>query len=399
MNESSSPQPIISPTTTSQAARIEFTGTGSEYFRIWIVNLLLTYVTFGIYSAWAKVRREKYFHQNTLVAGHSLDYHGKPFAILKGRLVAFVLFGVATSGISPWLAMAAFTCLLLMMPFFMQQSIRFRFANSSYRGIRFGFNGTLKDAYRTLAPFLLVPLLGGLFFINFNGDNASVDVSPQMSGVGIVILGFIALFSFPILLGLLHGAWRKYSLNNAFFGFVKGSTHISIKRYVWIYVSTALSPLLLGAIAMGILYSLNFFGLFDKNQNSIGRFAFFIPLLFLGLYLAYAFMQSIIPARIQNYCWHKATTVLTPNGLKLAEFESHLSLWKFGRLQIANIFLTLFTLGLYRPFAVVNTARAKLEAISLTNSRFIDFVISTENQNPSALGDEALDAFNLDFSI
>ncbi|HEX8601991.1 MAG TPA: DUF898 family protein, partial [Pseudoduganella sp.] len=41
--------------------RFEFTATGGEYFRIWIVNLLLTIVTLGIYSAWAKVRRNQYF--------------------------------------------------------------------------------------------------------------------------------------------------------------------------------------------------------------------------------------------------------------------------------------------------------------------------------------------------
>ena len=31
-----------------------FTGSGSEYFRIWIVNLLLMFVTLGIYFPWAK---------------------------------------------------------------------------------------------------------------------------------------------------------------------------------------------------------------------------------------------------------------------------------------------------------------------------------------------------------
>jgi len=37
-----------------------FTGRGSEYFRIWVVNVLLTLVTFGVYSAWAKVRKARY---------------------------------------------------------------------------------------------------------------------------------------------------------------------------------------------------------------------------------------------------------------------------------------------------------------------------------------------------
>ena len=62
---------------------VRFLGTGSEYFRIWIVNLLLTIVTLGIYSAWAKVRRLKYMYRNTQIAGSSFDYHGSPIAILK----------------------------------------------------------------------------------------------------------------------------------------------------------------------------------------------------------------------------------------------------------------------------------------------------------------------------
>ena len=33
--------------------RIVFTGKASEYFGIWIVNVLLTILTLGIYSAWA----------------------------------------------------------------------------------------------------------------------------------------------------------------------------------------------------------------------------------------------------------------------------------------------------------------------------------------------------------
>jgi Zn-dependent protease with chaperone function len=65
----------------------EFRATGAEYLRIWIVNLLLTIVTVGIYSAWAKVRRLRYFYGSTALDGASFEYHGKPLAILKGRLI------------------------------------------------------------------------------------------------------------------------------------------------------------------------------------------------------------------------------------------------------------------------------------------------------------------------
>ena len=55
-----------------------FTGSGQEYFRIWIVNLMLTVATLGIYSAWAKVRRLQYFDRNTQLGGAVFDFRGNP---------------------------------------------------------------------------------------------------------------------------------------------------------------------------------------------------------------------------------------------------------------------------------------------------------------------------------
>ena len=49
--------------------QIEFEGKGGEYFRIWIVNVLLSIVTLGIYSAWATVRTRRYFYANVKLAG------------------------------------------------------------------------------------------------------------------------------------------------------------------------------------------------------------------------------------------------------------------------------------------------------------------------------------------
>ena len=81
---------------TQQEHAFEFTGKGWEYFRIWIVNLLLTILTLGVYSAWAKVRRLQYFYRNTRLDGASFEYHGTPIAILKGRVNASL---AATTGV------------------------------------------------------------------------------------------------------------------------------------------------------------------------------------------------------------------------------------------------------------------------------------------------------------
>ncbi|MGI9420607.1 MAG: DUF898 family protein, partial [Geminicoccaceae bacterium] len=59
-----------------------FTGRAGEYFGIWIVNLLLSIVTLGIYSAWAKVRTRRYFYGNTKLADSTFDYLASPVQIL-----------------------------------------------------------------------------------------------------------------------------------------------------------------------------------------------------------------------------------------------------------------------------------------------------------------------------
>ena len=53
---------------------LEFHGEGMEYFRIWIVNIFLSIITLGIFSAWAKVRREQYFYGNLRLGEQHFAY-------------------------------------------------------------------------------------------------------------------------------------------------------------------------------------------------------------------------------------------------------------------------------------------------------------------------------------
>src|SRR5262245_6312583 len=104
--------------------QFEFTGAGGEYFRIWIVNLAMTLLTLGIYSAWAKVRRLQYFYRNTTLAGSSFDYHGNPLAILKGRVIAvglLLVYNIAGS-FNIAVGLAVLAVLLGMAPWLIQRS-------------------------------------------------------------------------------------------------------------------------------------------------------------------------------------------------------------------------------------------------------------------------------------
>ena len=150
-------------TTSMQSANqkitpIVFQGKASEYFGIWIVNLLLSLLTLGVYSAWAKVRRKKYFYNNTLIDNVGFDYHANPIAILKGRVIAFILFAlyVYGKGSSPILAGVLVLLFFLFLPWLVVRGSIFNSRNTSHRGLRFDFVGTVNKAARI---FIGLPML------------------------------------------------------------------------------------------------------------------------------------------------------------------------------------------------------------------------------------------------
>ena len=122
MNETVTPSwvgnlPSAAPSV-PRTLNIRFTGSGSEYFRIWVVNLLLILVTAGLYYPWAKVRRLRYFYGNTVVGAHPLDFHGDPKRMLRGfLLIALLLLIYSVAGkVSPTAGLVAFVILVVVWP-------------------------------------------------------------------------------------------------------------------------------------------------------------------------------------------------------------------------------------------------------------------------------------------
>ncbi len=126
-----------------------FTGNASEYFRIWIVNVLLTILTLGIYSAWAKVRNNRYFYGNTILDGTSFEYTADPVKILKGRLIAVaVIIAYQLSGLySLEAGLFAGLVLVLLLPLLIVLSMRFNMRYTTWRNIQFSFIPNIKRAY------------------------------------------------------------------------------------------------------------------------------------------------------------------------------------------------------------------------------------------------------------
>src|SRR5580704_1464163 len=127
--QSSSPQPAVP----HAPQPLRFNGNGAEYFGIWIVNLLLTIVTLGIYSAWAKVRRLQYFYRHTELAESSFDFHGSPIRILIGRLIALAMLLAynASVRLQSRMIFVVLLALAVVMPWLLRNSFRFRLYNTS----------------------------------------------------------------------------------------------------------------------------------------------------------------------------------------------------------------------------------------------------------------------------
>ena len=136
------------PTPVERELPFQFTGSAKEYFRIWIVNVLLTIVTLGVYSAWAKVRTKQYLYRHTWVDGTSFQYLADPLKVLKGRIIAAVVLGTlfAAQRYSLTLYVIVLVLVVLASPWVLVKSLAFNARNSAFRNIRFAFTGRAAEA-------------------------------------------------------------------------------------------------------------------------------------------------------------------------------------------------------------------------------------------------------------
>lgn len=148
------------------AVAVTFTGTPSEYFGIWIVNLMLSIATLGVWSAWAKVRNRAYLLGNTSIDGRPFGYHARGLQILLGRLIvlAFIAATYVVSLVSPVVSGSLWLLFFLVMPWLINRGLRFNAVMTSWSTVRFDFRGSY---WPSLLVFVVYPFLSimslGLF--------------------------------------------------------------------------------------------------------------------------------------------------------------------------------------------------------------------------------------------
>jgi uncharacterized membrane protein YjgN (DUF898 family) len=340
--------------------RFTFTGSGSEYFRIWIVNLLLTIVTLGIYSAWAKVRRTRYFYDSTRVAGSSFEYHGNPLAILKGRLVAVAFIGAynIAFAISELIGFALLGVLMLLTPWLLWKSIQFKLYNSSYRGIRFGFRGALGKVYFV---FLLLPIL--------------------------------AVFTVYLLAPFAHQRMKKFQHEESRFGATHFSFHAGAGKFYKTYLIGFL-VFVAGAAAIGIAFGGTLAAIFATGagkEAAPGTLAAVFAFAF-AMYLWMFLCFPIFLTMIQNLIWNNTS-------LARHQFMSEMKWTRMTFIAVTNIIGIILTFGLFIPFAQIRSMKYRIESMSLLPADSLDNFIADAQQSASATGEGMADLLDFDLSL
>lgn len=368
---------------------IRFTGSGSEYFRIWAVNLLLILLSCGLYLPFAKMRRIRYVYANTLIDGEPLAFHGDAWRMFRGFVLLAVLMLVYTFAgqFSPMAALLAFVLLCAVWPALWRAAMQFRLGNTSWRGLRLGFEGSLAGAYLAHLP-VYVP--AALFMWPGTGATGESPV-PGVSNLTLTTVTMLAtLLMTPWSTALL----KRYQHRGYRIAGERSEIVLSTHSVYWCGLKTLLLGavlLLLAAIAakpLGDLLTVVHTGKADGKGGG-----FYYGLTFVGLVYLFG-AGGLLPyyaSRVQNLVW---------SNTRSASLQFHSGLRGLTRLTLKNWLLIIVTLGLYRPFAVMATMRLKLQAVRIDSSTDPATWRAAHTGLPAdASGDVAGDFFGMDVGL
>jgi uncharacterized membrane protein YjgN (DUF898 family) len=342
--------------------RFSFSGSARDYFGIWVVNTLLKLVTFGIYSAWAKVRKLRFFYGSTTLHDQPFEYLADPLALFKGWLIAAVAFLLYTLGtqVSPLLSMAVGIAIFAAFPWLVVRSRMFNASNSSHRNIRFGFHPDYSQAYLVYAA---LPLL-------------------TMSTLG--LLTPYTLFR-----------QRKFMIENSSYGAAPFTFTATAREFYLLSLKIVLAVIAL-IVPIGVFVALAGGGMPGISAASSGRWTpngmAVIPILsfLLAYFIIIVFAQTVL----SNLCWNATS-------LAGSRFQSTLRTRDMALLFVTNALAILFSFGLLMPWASVRLMRYRFDRLALLAGTDLDGIVTAAGSESdiSATGEEIGDVFGMSMDI
>jgi uncharacterized membrane protein YjgN (DUF898 family) len=398
-----------SPSESSSKKNLVFSGQALEYFKIWIVNIILSILTLGIYSAWAKVRNNRYFYGNTQLDNAAFEYHATPIMILKGRLIAIaaLIIYITLSNFYPLAAIVFAVILTLVSPWLIWKSLQFNARMMSYRNVRFSFKGTLKEAYTILLLIPFIPLiLTGIVFLLLYLISGELSLEVILAILPITFLATYLLFPY------IQQLFTSYYINHQKYGQGNFFTQLSSKKYyktylfmiLWVsllIMATSAILTIIMAIFTGIdaYTNIQSLGSYDEQMSPAVIEGVIATMIFMviPIYLAFIFVglwaKAYLETHIRAYVFHH--TQLD----QVLRLKSNLAIGKLFIIYATNTLAIIFTMGLAYPWAIIRLTRYKIESIDAIVTGDLSNYVNQQQEKQSALGDEVGNAFDLDLDL
>ncbi len=158
--------------------RFVYHGRIGTLYRIWLLNIFLTIVTFGVYSFWGRTRMRKYAASAFELGGDRLEYTGTGGELFRGFLIAFpiiillylplVIYPMETHPI----VSLTFIPILYFIYVGVYAALRYRLSRTVWRGIRGRLTGS---------PFEYGALVLGLSVVNILTLGVMIPWSDRMA--------------------------------------------------------------------------------------------------------------------------------------------------------------------------------------------------------------------------
>ena len=390
--------------------QIQFKGDGTEYFKIWIVNVLLCIVTIGIYYPWAKVRTRRYFYANTEYANRYFDYHATGKQLFLGYLIGvFILFALQIVGsVLPTIGAILPIVLFAFIPWIIMRSLKFNMRMTSFSNVRFSFNGNLKPAY---IIFMLIPILGYLaMLLLFFGS--ILPMSKLDEGLNVIfafmifLVGIIAAIAIGVfVIGLFTKKAAEYQIGNTKFGQGDFFININTSKFVKIQLKKILiiiGCLIVLSILSGLIFAATISGGFDlgsisndiENAEASPLFVVGFLVIYFGFIATFLFATAYSFSRQRQYIFENTTLD------KAISFRSTVAAKRYFYILVTNMLMVLFTAGLALPWAKVRVARY-IASNSWIEASDIDInsYLTQKEQEQSAIGEEIGDVLDIDIDI
>lgn len=333
--------------------KMDFQGTAPEYYKIWFVNLMFSILSLGIYSAWAKIRKQKYLYSHTYLNKENFDYHAKPIQVLKGRAIIFGIYlcFMFLSKYNPEYTQVLILIGFLLLPWFVVRVMTFKLRNTSYQNIRFGFNLNYKGSYAVQIKSVLANIFS---------------------------LGLASLWGMNLVIKFIAENSRFGKTNFIYFG--------TSKPLYRALVRSILATLFMAAVLSSIAFMVNLIFTIPKDALVI------LPALIMAF--AYIFMFSHMQSAFHNNKFNH----LRVGPINFRGTSTGLS---FFYLNLGNFLIILFSLGLAYPVVTLRNHRFKIENTRLRVRKDIGFDgFAADNRLPlGATSEAAGDFWDIDIGV